>query len=164
MKYELTIITPGDQESVAAGAKVTAVKKMLEETGAKVSFDKTWGRRDLAYPIAKQMQGYYTTFEFEAPGEQVTAIERALRLDKQVIRFLTVQAYEHPTPLVEPRVAAPTGATEARSAEESLRRGSGEAKAKPAKKSAAKKPAKKIAEGELETKVDEALSKILEDK
>ena len=163
MKYELTIITPGDQESKAAGAKVSAVKKMLEETGTKVTFDKTWGRRDLAYPIMGQTQGYYTTFEFVVTGDKLAAIERTLRLDKTIIRFLTVQAYEHPTPLVEPKAPTTAPAATARSAEESLRRG-GSTSTETKKKTTKKAKPKQVDESDLEEKVDEALSKILEDK
>lgn len=155
MKYELTIITLGDKNTKEAATIVADVKTVLTDQGATGTTTKDWGRRELAYPIAKQIQGYYTTFEFEMDGTKISAMERQLGLNKDIARFLTVNAYQRPTSLVEEKEEDET----ARSAEESLRRSSTKTTTK--KKAAPK--AKKINEGEREQKVDEALSKILEE-
>lgn len=161
MQYELTVITPGDHTTKQASAVTTAVEELITAQAGQLTRTKTWGRRTLAYPIGAQRYGYYSTFEFNGDGTGITALERALRLRGDVIRFLTIQAYQNTTGLVDVAPAAATAASTARSAEEALRRSS---KAAPAAKTAKPKAAPKaIAAKELEQKVDEALSKILDE-
>jgi small subunit ribosomal protein S6 len=50
-----------------------------------------WGKRKLAYEIQKLQKGHYFMVSFLGNGSFVTDIERDLRLDADVIRFLTVQ-------------------------------------------------------------------------
>jgi small subunit ribosomal protein S6 len=51
-----------------------------------------WGKRTLAYPIKKQPVGYYVLARFDATTEQLTELQRVLRLDESVLRFLIVLA------------------------------------------------------------------------
>lgn len=53
-----------------------------------------WGKRTLAYPIKKQPVGYYVLARFDASPEQLTELQRILRLDESVLRFLVVVADE----------------------------------------------------------------------
>jgi small subunit ribosomal protein S6 len=48
------------------------------------------GKRTLAYPISKQTKGLYTCLDYAANGPAVSEIERNLRLDENVLRYLTV--------------------------------------------------------------------------
>lgn len=53
-------------------------------------FSRSLGRRSLAYPIGKESKGTYTSLDFAAEGGAVSEIERILRYDETVLRFLTV--------------------------------------------------------------------------
>lgn len=161
MKYELTVIVPGDRDKQAALAADEQVKKVIVAAGATMTNERPWGRRDLAYPIDKQLSGYYTTFELEADGGAILEMERALRLSTDVIRFLFVRAFSRPSPLVD----RPLPEGQGRTAEEALRRSSTPAAKQPSiKKDNAKVAPKKTASKKARQKeLDAALSKILEE-
>jgi small subunit ribosomal protein S6 len=53
-----------------------------------------WGRRKLAYELNKLQKGHYFMVSFLGTGEFIHDIERDLRLDQDVLRFLTVQRSE----------------------------------------------------------------------
>lgn len=158
MRYEITVIVPGDLDEKEAGQRLADVKKSLETHGATDIKETLSGRQPLAYTIAKQNQGYYGTWEFTSTGETVNEVERALKLGGQVIRWLTIQAYKDPYTIAE----TPKLSEEAHSAEELLRRTSGTTETK--KTRAPKKEAalEGAAEGaDREKQLDEALGKLL---
>ena len=47
--------------------------------------------RDLAYPVRKQMRGYYVRLEYLAPAAAVAELERNIRISDGVFKFLTVK-------------------------------------------------------------------------
>ena len=49
-----------------------------------------WGMRDLAYPIKKQRRGYYVRLEYDSEPATLNELERNLRLNEDVVRFLSV--------------------------------------------------------------------------
>lgn len=51
-----------------------------------------WGKRTLAYAIKNQPVGYYVLARFDATPEQLTELQRVVRLDESVLRFLIVVA------------------------------------------------------------------------
>lgn len=60
------------------------------EGGKLVEMDQ-WGMRDLAYPVRKQMRGYYVLLVYEGPGSLVAELERNLRITEGIFKFLTVR-------------------------------------------------------------------------
>jgi small subunit ribosomal protein S6 len=49
------------------------------------------GMRKLAYPIAKQERGYYTVVYFKAPGRTIDELERQMKYNEEILRFMTVK-------------------------------------------------------------------------
>ena len=60
-----------------------------EDQGMVVKFDE-WGHKRLAYEIAKHTRGYYVLMEFCGDGALVKEIERNMRLDDRVLKYMTV--------------------------------------------------------------------------
>ncbi|MFH1652434.1 MAG: 30S ribosomal protein S6 [Pseudomonadota bacterium] len=56
-----------------------------------VLFNLPMGRKSFAYPIKKLKQGYYYCLDYAANGSVVKELERSMRLDEKVLRYLTVQ-------------------------------------------------------------------------
>ncbi|MBN1449321.1 MAG: 30S ribosomal protein S6 [Bacteroidetes bacterium] len=88
--YECTfIVNPGLDDG-----QIESTVKMAEDTivknGGELVATEHIGRRRLAYPIAKKHNGYYVTVEFQAEGRIVEKVERFLKLDENVMRFLTL--------------------------------------------------------------------------
>jgi len=53
-----------------------------------------WGMRDLAYPVRKQMRGYYVRLEYTAPSPLVAELERIIRITDGIFKFMTVRLDE----------------------------------------------------------------------
>ena len=84
------LILPAEaEESVVAGA-VDRITKVVSEAGGEVGKVDRWGRRRLAYEIARQNEGYYVVAEFTADPAAITELERTLHLADEVLRFKVV--------------------------------------------------------------------------
>ena len=81
-----------------------------------------WGKRRLAYEIKKFQKGHYFQLNFLGFGKEITEIERLMRIDADVLRYLSVLANDEVTD-IETRVAE--AATQA--AEQAQRRAEREA-------------------------------------
>lgn len=66
------------------------VKKLTGEDGKVVKED-LWGVRDLSYPIKKQTKGYYAHFEFNTEPKLVKGLDKSLKLEEDILRYLLVR-------------------------------------------------------------------------
>lgn len=79
----------------------TVVKDILERTNRILSEHKAislrqddWAKRRMAYMIDKHAMGHYFYFRYVGTQEAVVAFERSLKLDANVLRFMTVKLSE----------------------------------------------------------------------
>jgi small subunit ribosomal protein S6 len=89
--YEILVILdprPTDEE---AAALFTQLGENLKSLGADVSKVDNWGKRRLAYDIRKQREGTYAVLEVSAEPAMVREFERQLRLNENVLRFLSTR-------------------------------------------------------------------------
>jgi small subunit ribosomal protein S6 len=70
---------------------VSRVNKYIEDNGGTVKEVDEWGSRRLAYQIKKKRNGYYVNMYFEAPGELIIRLERAMEIDDNLLRYLTLR-------------------------------------------------------------------------
>ena len=86
-KYEVMLILPAEaDESVVSGA-VDRITKVVGESGGEVGKVDRWGRRRLAFEIAKQTEGYYVVVDVTADPASMKELDRVLTLADDVIRF-----------------------------------------------------------------------------
>ena len=88
-EYEMALIV---DTQVDADATVDHYASLLADQGATVVNVDRWGVRRLAYEIQKRQQGDYTFFYFEADPGAIADVERACRLDEDVLRHLILQS------------------------------------------------------------------------
>jgi small subunit ribosomal protein S6 len=85
-------------DSDTAADKVTklneAVGKLIEKEGGTVIRLDDIGRRELAYPINKKTEGHYVLFEIEGSGQEIAELERRMRVNDMIVRYLTVRVDE----------------------------------------------------------------------
>jgi len=62
----------------------------VEERASEVVRKRKWGLRKLAYQIRKRDQGYYVLINYVADGDLVRDLERELKLDESILRYMTV--------------------------------------------------------------------------
>ncbi|MEA2522995.1 MAG: small subunit ribosomal protein [Thermomicrobiales bacterium] len=93
--YELmTVFSPDVPEDEIQGTIDRVVGYITTATGAMVDVnrDSPWGRRRLAYPIRHASRdvrdGFYTLYHFQVAPHRVEDIERELKLNDRVIRYL----------------------------------------------------------------------------
>jgi small subunit ribosomal protein S6 len=90
--YELTYILRPDTQPADKAAILDRLQNTLTNTfESEVLRVEEWGKRALAYPMAKQTQGQYIYLRMLARPDAVSELERQLRLNDQVIKFLTVK-------------------------------------------------------------------------
>jgi small subunit ribosomal protein S6 len=89
--YECTFIARQDLLKSQAEALAESYEKVLAEHKGKVVKKEYWGLRNLAYPIKKNKRGHYTFFNVEAPSEAIQEMERQMRFNEDVIRYLSVK-------------------------------------------------------------------------
>lgn len=89
--YELTyIINPVLNEDQTKDI-VSRVNKYIEEREGKVLQVDEWGSKRLAYQINKKRNGYYVNMYFEAPGTLIQQMERAMEIEDNIMRYLTLK-------------------------------------------------------------------------
>ena len=71
--------------------QVERVKSVLEKEGAELLAADDMGMRKLAYPVQKNSRGYYTVLFYKAAGETIAELERNLKINEEVIKFLSVK-------------------------------------------------------------------------
>lgn len=71
-----------------------AVGKLIEKEGGTVVRMDDGGKRPLAYPIKKKTEGYYILFEIEGSGQEIAELERRMRVNDMIIRYITVRVDE----------------------------------------------------------------------
>lgn len=82
----------------------------ISNNGGVIQKAEEWGKRRLAYEIAKKQYGYYLHFRFTAPEAMIALLEREYRLNESILRFLTIRvdkiALQHEARLAARAIAA----------------------------------------------------------
>jgi small subunit ribosomal protein S6 len=88
--YELVLIIHPETEETAFKEMVDRVKGWITDSGGQVSKVDLWGKRQLAYPIHKQKEGLYALLQSQMETSYCIELERNLRLQESILRFLLV--------------------------------------------------------------------------
>jgi small subunit ribosomal protein S6 len=88
--YETTYITRSEMSDDALKALQERLANVISTYSGETVLTEDWGRRKLAYPITKETRGHYTYLVYTGKEDIVHEIERNLRLNDQVLRFLSV--------------------------------------------------------------------------
>ena len=88
--YEGVFIINPDLTAEASKGVVTQVQDLVAKNGGRVDGLQEWGKRRLAYKIAKKQEGNYLLVNFQMDSKQAKKLEQGLRLNDQVIRYLLI--------------------------------------------------------------------------
>ncbi|HWD50615.1 MAG TPA: 30S ribosomal protein S6 [Rhizomicrobium sp.] len=89
--YEHLLIARQDISAQQVDALATHLKTIIEGQGGKVEKHEYWGLRGLAYRLKKSRKGHYVLLNINAPGKAVHELERQLKINEDVLRFITVK-------------------------------------------------------------------------
>jgi small subunit ribosomal protein S6 len=90
--YELAYIADPELDEQALTALEEKVVGWIEAAGGKIVKTDRWGKRRMAYAIKKRHDGIYYILSVEMPPQAGTAIERDMRLNEQILRFMITSA------------------------------------------------------------------------
>lgn len=89
--FILTPVLSDEQMKDTAGK----FKQVLQDNGAKIINEESWGLKKLAYTIDHKNTGFYHLLEFETEPSVIATLETEYRRDERVMRFLTVSLDKH---------------------------------------------------------------------
>ena len=95
--YETMYILRPDIAEDEVSNHIEKYNKLLEEVGGTILDSQMRGKRRLAYQISKHREGIYVQLSHQGNGQHIFKIEKAMRLNDDVIRYLTVKQ-EGPLP------------------------------------------------------------------
>jgi small subunit ribosomal protein S6 len=90
-EYETIYILRSDVDADGAERVQTRVVEVVDRAKGKLVKVEAWGRRRLAYPVAKQRRGVYVYVKYIGAGGLVQELERNLKLQDMVLKFQTVK-------------------------------------------------------------------------
>src|SRR5579864_252529 len=89
--YENVFIARQDISTAQVEALADTLANLVAEQGGKVEKREYWGLRNLAYRIKKNRKGHYILFNLDAPPPAVNELERNMRINEDVLRYITVR-------------------------------------------------------------------------
>jgi small subunit ribosomal protein S6 len=92
--YELLFVLKPTLTEEETAKHIENIQNVITSNGGEISATDKIGVRDLAYEVQKNKRGNYTIIYFKSEGSAIKEIERNLRINEEVIRFLTVK-YEN---------------------------------------------------------------------
>lgn len=92
--YEEMFIVKPDSTDELVDPLVEQMTQLIAKDGGNVQLTEKWGTRKLAYQVGRYLEGYYVLLRFEASGTTIKEIERRLRVNDLVIKYLTVRLDE----------------------------------------------------------------------
>jgi small subunit ribosomal protein S6 len=101
--YEIVFIVHPDQ-SEQVPAMIERYKALVAQDGGKVHRIEDWGRRQMAYPIAKVFKAHYVLMNIEINQATLEELEHAFKFNDAVLRHLTVSkesAEVGPSPMMK---------------------------------------------------------------
>ena len=92
--YEILLLLDPDGAEAHQDELIARVRGLVENAGGTWRSHDAWGRRRLAYEIAKKPEGVYHLIVFEASAETLDEISRVLKIDDAVLRHLATKHIE----------------------------------------------------------------------
>jgi small subunit ribosomal protein S6 len=94
--YETIFILHPDLSEEDVDAAKGRVEEAIAGTGGRIYRRENWGKKRLAYTVAKQQRGIYQLCRYIGSGQTIADLERMFRLDEAFIKFLTVRLKQDP--------------------------------------------------------------------
>ena len=89
--YENVFIARQDISAAQVEALADTFTGIVAAQGGQVTKREYWGLRNLAYRIKKNRKGHYVLFNLDAPPPAVNELERNMRINEDVLRYITVR-------------------------------------------------------------------------
>jgi small subunit ribosomal protein S6 len=104
--YETVFIARQDISGAQVDTLADGFTTVITENGGQVAKREYWGLRNLSFRIKKNRKGHYVLFNIDAPAPAVAEMERTMRINEDVLRYLTIrqdELEEGPSPIMQNR-------------------------------------------------------------
>ena len=95
--YECVFIARQDVSATQVDGLVETFQNVITESGGTIGKTENWGLRTIAYKIKKNRKGHYVLMNIDAHSDAVLEMERQMRINEDVLRYLTLRVDEHET-------------------------------------------------------------------
>ncbi len=89
-KYEVMFIVNVADDEVIKSA-VELVKNTIGKIGGTIDKEDEWGKRQLAYEVKHQTEGYYVVIDFQADPAQIRELDRVIKIHEEIIRHIIIK-------------------------------------------------------------------------
>jgi small subunit ribosomal protein S6 len=89
-RYETIFITFPDLADEDQQNVFGKIKDLIPQGGGTILKFDEWGLKNLAYEIKKQTRGYYAYIDYTGSGTLIKELERVMRIDDRVMKYMTV--------------------------------------------------------------------------
>ena len=93
-KYEVMFIVKATQESDEIKKTEETMKKIITDNKGKVTEMNELGEKKLAYPIKKEISGYYYVMNIEAENSAISELNRKASINENILRHLIIRLDE----------------------------------------------------------------------
>ena len=90
--FELAVIISPEIGDDAINERLERLSRQITSRGGEIVEVNHWGRRRLAYPIRRHLEGNYVISQIKLEPARVSELERGLRITEEVLRHMIVQA------------------------------------------------------------------------
>ena len=104
--YENVFIARQDISGAQVDQLADTFTQLIVDQGGEVKKREYWGLRNLTYRMNKNRKGHYVLLNIEAPAAAVAELERTMRINEDVLRYLTLRVdklEEGPSPIMQSR-------------------------------------------------------------
>lgn len=93
--YEHVFLARQDVSAQQVDDLVNQYKGIIESNGGSVGRIESWGLKSLTYRIKKNRKAHYALMDIDAPAAAVQEMERQMRFNEDILRFMTVKVEQH---------------------------------------------------------------------
>jgi ribosomal protein S6 len=93
-KYEMMFIVKTTVEETEAVKVAEELKSIITSMKGEITDSKDLGNKKLAYPINKEVTGFYFVVDFTANNEIVSELDRKARINENVLRHMIIRLDE----------------------------------------------------------------------
>ena len=93
--YEHVFLARQDITPQQVDGLVEQYKGVIEANGGKVGRVENWGLKSLTYRIKKNRKAHYVLMDIDAPAPAVHEVERQMRINEDVLRYMTIAVGKH---------------------------------------------------------------------
>lgn len=93
--YEHIYMARQDVSAAQVEELTKTLTELLESNGGSITKSEYWGLKSLAYRVRKNRKAHYSLFNIDAPHEAVAEMERQMRINEDILRFMTIRVEAH---------------------------------------------------------------------